>query len=127
MDNADAVRFTLLGGGTPLDEDELNRLYSYPAELTRCVVRGNVIASLDGAATTDGTSGRLGGVGDRWLFAVQRELADVIVVGAGTTRTENYGGARLTVAQRTALRSRLALLLGRRRYRYANDPVDMED
>jgi hypothetical protein len=34
---------------------------------------------------------------------------------------------RLTVAQRDVLRSRLALLLGRRRYRYANDPVDLED
>jgi 5-amino-6-(5-phosphoribosylamino)uracil reductase len=100
MENADAVRFTLLGGGTPVDEDELYRLYSYPAELTRCVLRGNVIASLDGAATNDGISGGLGGAGDRWLFALQRELADVIVVGAGTARTENYGGARLSVAQR---------------------------
>jgi hypothetical protein len=42
MENADAVRFTLLGGGTPVDEDELYRLYSYPAELTRCVLRGNM-------------------------------------------------------------------------------------
>jgi 5-amino-6-(5-phosphoribosylamino)uracil reductase len=100
------VRFTLLGGGPPVDEEELYRLYSYPGELTRCVVRGNVIASLDGAATTDGTSGGLGGAGDRWLFAVQRELADVIVVGAGTARTENYGGARMSVAQRRRRQAR---------------------
>lgn len=94
------VRFTPLGGGPPVDEDELYRLYSYPAEMTRCVVRGNAIASLDGAATTAGTSGGLGGAGDRCLFAIQRELADVIVVGAGTARAENYGGARMSVAQR---------------------------
>lgn len=106
MDDAEAVRFTLLGGGTPVGENELYRLYSYPAELTRCVVRGNAIASLDGAATTDGTSGGLGGAGDRWLFAVLRELADVIVVGAGTARTENYGGARMSVAQRRRRQAR---------------------
>lgn len=100
------VRFTPLGGGPPIDEDELYRLYSYPAEMTRCVVRGNAIASLDGAATTAGTSGGLGGAGDRWLFAVQRELADVIVVGAGTARAESYGGARMSVAQRIRRQTR---------------------
>jgi hypothetical protein len=34
---------------------------------------------------------------------------------------------RLTAAQRTALRSRLSALLGRRRYRYVADPVDLGD
>ena len=33
----------------------------------------------------------------------------------------------LDTAQRTALRTRLAALLGRRRWRYATDPVDVED
>lgn len=93
------VEFRLLGGDTPVDDDELDRLYAYPA-VDRPVVRGNAIASLDGGATTDGTSGGLGGAGDRRLFALQRELADVIVVGAGTARAENYGGARMTAAQR---------------------------
>ncbi len=83
-----------------LDDDELYRLYSYPADPPRCVVRANMIASLDGGASSDGTSGGLGGPGDRRLFALQRELADVIVVGAGTARTENYGGARMTAAGR---------------------------
>jgi riboflavin biosynthesis pyrimidine reductase len=98
------VRLTLLGG-SPVDahlgEDEVGRFYAYPGELHRCLVRGNAIASLDGAATTGGTSGGLGGAGDRWLFAVQRELSDVIVVGAGTARAENYGGARMSVVQRS--------------------------
>lgn len=34
---------------------------------------------------------------------------------------------RLTVAQRTALRTRLARLLGRRRYRYLTESTDLED
>ncbi len=94
------VRFSLLGGDTPVGDDDLDRLYAYPAAVGRCVVRGNMIASLDGGATMGGTSGGMGGAGDRQLFALQRELADVIVVGAGTARAENYGGARMTAAQR---------------------------
>lgn len=106
MQDSDAPRFTLLGGGSAVDEDELAALYAYPETLPRPWVRGNAIASLDGAATTSGTSGGLGGAGDRWLFALQRESADVIVVGAGTARAENYGGARMSVAQRRRRRSR---------------------
>lgn len=106
MEHADAVRFSLLGGGAAVDDDELYRLYAYPTGVRRCVVRANAIASLDGGATTGGTSGGLGGAGDRHLFAVQRELADVIVVGAGTARAENYGGARMSVAQRQRRRAR---------------------
>jgi riboflavin biosynthesis pyrimidine reductase len=96
----ETARFSLLADDTPVGDDVLDRLYGYPAAPERCVVRGNMIASLDGAATTDGTSGGLGGAGDRRLFALQREMADVIVVGAGTARAENYGGARMTAAQR---------------------------
>ena len=96
---ADEPRFALLGDGSPLDDDRLYQLHAYP-EVSGWTVRGNAIASLDGGATTGGTSGGLGGSGDRRLFAVQRELADVIVVGAGTARAENYGGARMSAGQR---------------------------
>ncbi len=99
-EGADAVRFTLIGGAESVDDAAVLELYRYPDGLDRPLVRGNAIASLDGGATTGGTSGGLGGPGDRLLFAVQRELADVIVVGAGTARAENYGGVRLSVAQR---------------------------
>ena len=99
MPDTDAMPFMLLGDGAPVDDERLYQLYAYP-ESDQSVVRGNAIASLDGGATTGGTSGGLGGSGDRRLFAVQRELADVIVVGAGTARAENYGGARMTAPQR---------------------------
>ncbi|MGI9124205.1 MAG: pyrimidine reductase family protein, partial [Mycobacterium sp.] len=101
-----STQFSALGGDEAIDADDLHRLYEYPDALTRPLVRGNAIASLDGAATTAGTSGGLGGPGDRRLFGVQREMADVIVVGAGTVRAENYGGARLSVAQRQRRRTR---------------------
>lgn len=98
-DGPDGTYFTLQGPAGPVDDDGLYALYAYPADGAPRV-RGNMIASLDGGATTDGRSGGLGGAGDRRLFNVLRELADVIVVGAGTARSENYSGAQMTVAQR---------------------------
>lgn len=99
-DDPNGTQFTLLGEREPVDDDRLCELYAYPSGLSRCRLRGNAIISLDGGATTDGTSGGLGGPGDRRLFGVLRELADVIVVGAGTARAENYAGLQMTVTQR---------------------------
>lgn len=53
-------------------------------------VLGNMIASLDGAISLEGTSGGLGGPADKAVFAAIRAVADVIVVGAGTAIAENY-------------------------------------
>lgn len=92
------MRFTLLDGGPAVRGiDGLTELYGYP---DRPTLRANMIASIDGAATTGGLSGGLGGPGDRHVFAALRELADVIVVGAGTARAEHYGVADMTVAGR---------------------------
>jgi len=99
-DDADGTPFQRLGELGPLDDDGLRTLYAFPADLSGVWVRGNAISSVDGGATTDGTSGGLGSFGDRRLFQVLRELADVIVVGAGTVRAENYAGAQMTVRQR---------------------------
>ena len=94
------TRFTLLGSVHEVDVGELARLYQYPGELSRSFVRANMIASLDGAATVDGRAGGLAGRGDRALFKIMREVADVVLVGAGTVRAENYSGAQLSVAAR---------------------------
>ena len=74
----------------------LARLYEHPAggPSGRPWVRANMVASADGAATADGRSGGLGGQADRDLFQLLRSLADVILVGAGTARTEGYKPAR---------------------------------
>lgn len=58
-------------------------------------VRMNFITSLDGAVTVDGTSGALGDASDRAAMQAIRTLADVIVVGAGTVRSEGYGGVKV--------------------------------
>jgi riboflavin biosynthesis pyrimidine reductase len=82
--------------GTPAAASLLAGLYAYPpgASARQPWVRANMIASADGAASLDGKSGGLGGPADRLLFGVQRALADVILVGAGTARAESYGPAR---------------------------------
>lgn len=68
--------------------------YAYPDHLAAPLVRVNFVASTDGAVTVDGRSGGLGSAADRRVFGTLRELADVVLVGAGTVRAENYGGAR---------------------------------
>ncbi|OYL19451.1 hypothetical protein A5N45_13050, partial [Streptococcus pneumoniae] len=78
-----------------LTDGELPQLYDYPDDGTW--LRANFISSLDGGATVDGTSGAMAGPGDRFVFNLLRELADVIVVGVGTVRIEGYSGVRMGV------------------------------
>lgn len=94
------TQFTLLGPAQPIDDAALAGLYAHPDPGARAWVRANFIASIDGGATVAGRSGGLGGSGDRALFHLLRALADIILVGAGTVRTENYAGAHLSVAHR---------------------------
>jgi riboflavin biosynthesis pyrimidine reductase len=74
-------------------------MYSRDLQLPvgRPFLRVNMITTLDGATSFAGRSGGLGGPGDKLLFAVLRSLADVVLVGAGTARTERYGPVKLPV------------------------------
>ncbi|WP_406816214.1 pyrimidine reductase family protein [Mycobacterium sp. M23085] len=96
---------SLLGSVRGLDDSDLPQLYGYP-EHDGTWVRANFITSVDGGATTGGSSGAMGGPGDRFIFNLLRELADVIVVGAGTVRIEGYSGAQVGVAQRQRRQAR---------------------
>lgn len=70
---------------------DLEQLYAYPDDLERPWMRTDFVSTVDGAAwTRDGTSGDLGGSVDKAAFSMMRDLADVIVVGAGTARIEGY-------------------------------------
>jgi riboflavin biosynthesis pyrimidine reductase len=105
-DTAAGVQFTVLGPTDSIDDGRLSDFYAYPDDLQDCWVRGNMIASLDGAATADGKAGGLAGSGDRSLFTLMRNAADVILVGAATVRIENYSGAQVPLAQRHARQRR---------------------
>jgi len=82
------------GPDTTVDDAALAAHYAYPGELGAPYVRVNFVTSADGAVTVDGRSGGLGSAADRRVFGLLRELADVVLVGAGTVRTEDYRGAR---------------------------------
>lgn len=76
-----------------------------PLVAGRPAVRVNMIASVDGASSAGGLSGALGGPPDKAVFAALRCLADVVVVGAATMRTEGYGPVRLDRAARARRRT----------------------
>nr|WP_305095206.1 pyrimidine reductase family protein [Prescottella sp. R16] len=94
------------GRPVPLDDEDLRSLYGYPADLDRPWLRVNFVSSIDGAVTADGASAGLGTPADKRVFGILRSLADAVVVGAGTARTEDYGGARITGADRDLRRAR---------------------
>jgi len=65
-----------------------------------------MVASLDGSTVVDGRSSGLSSEADSEVLHALRELADVILVGAGTVRAEGYGppkkrGQRIGVVTRT--------------------------
>jgi 5-amino-6-(5-phosphoribosylamino)uracil reductase len=91
----------------PPDADVIE-LYDYPPDLRRPFVRANFVSSVDGAVTLDGRSGGLSDQADRETFALQRAMADVILVGAGTARTEGYRGVRMP-DEHAELRRKLGL------------------
>jgi len=78
-----------------LDDAALAAHYAWP-DTPRAApyVRVNFVASLDGAVTVDGRSGGLGNTADKTVFHLLRELAEVVLVGAGTARTEKYNGVQ---------------------------------
>ncbi|MTD53939.1 pyrimidine reductase family protein [Amycolatopsis pithecellobii] len=96
---------------TPLDDvsdDDLERIYGFPAGLDRPWVQVNFVSSADGAATIGDVSEGLSHPADKRIFLLSRDLADVVLVGAGTARSENYRGAR-TNPERQARRKKLGL------------------
>nr|WP_235916227.1 pyrimidine reductase family protein [Spelaeibacter cavernicola] len=95
MDNA-----TYLTDQADIGHTDLLGLYAYPADLAAPWIRVNFVSSIDGAVSVDGASGGLGTPSDKKVFGVLRELADVVLVGAGTVRAENYGGVRVDDATR---------------------------
>lgn len=73
---------------------ELLGIYAHPVS-SRPWVRTNFVSTVDGAVQdSTGVSGSFGGQADFRAFRVMRSLADVIVVGAGTTRAEGYEPVR---------------------------------
>ena len=85
------MRMILPSPGGELDLLGLAEAYAYPRERW---LRANFVTSADGAAYVDGLSGGLSSPADKQVFGILRVLADVVLVGAGTARAEEYKPAR---------------------------------
>jgi riboflavin biosynthesis pyrimidine reductase len=96
------VRQLLPVAADPVDPIEVYA--DIPRASGRPAVRLNMIASVDGATSVDGLSGKLGGAADRRVFLAMRSSADVILVAAGTVRAEGYGPAELPAETQDARR-----------------------
>jgi riboflavin biosynthesis pyrimidine reductase len=85
------MRMIVPEAGGELDDFELADAYAYPRERW---LRSNMVMSADGSASVAGKSGGLSSPGDMRVFGILRVLADVVLAGAGTVRTEEYKPAR---------------------------------
>ncbi|WP_329793633.1 dihydrofolate reductase family protein [Lentzea sp. DG1S-22] len=75
-----------------MTDTALESLYAYPRG--RTWVTANFVSSADGSVSVDGRSAGLGSPADKKIYLLGRELADVVLVGAGTVLAEGYRGAR---------------------------------
>jgi riboflavin biosynthesis pyrimidine reductase len=91
------VRQLLPDPAEDLTDDDLLAAYAVPPGDH---LRVNFVASADGAVTLNGVSGGLGTPGDHRIFQLLRDLADVILVAAGTARNEHYGYPNFGPARR---------------------------
>lgn len=77
------------GSPSAVDDAALVELYRAPSP-EWC--RSNFVSTLDGSAVgPDRLTGSINTPPDNRVFSLLRALADVVVVGAGTVRTEGYG------------------------------------
>ncbi len=92
--------------------DELAELYAHPVGTDgtgapRPWVRLNFVSTVDGSVTgAEGVSGDLGGAADHDAYTAMRNACDVVLVGAGTARDEEYG--RITAESVDTTRRRAA-------------------
>lgn len=87
----------------PVDAPALETLYdaARSPRPDRPHVLVNMVASVDGAFAVEGSSKALASPGDQWVFHLLRSLPDVILVGAGTARTEGYGPPMVDAQRQT--------------------------
>lgn len=80
--------------GSRLGAEALRDLYRPPRGRW---VRSNMVTTLDGSAVgADGRSGSVNTAPDHRVFALLRDHADAVLVGAGTVRDEGYTRVRPT-------------------------------
>ncbi|MER6872145.1 dihydrofolate reductase family protein, partial [Amycolatopsis sp. NPDC000673] len=79
-------------GNQDRTEADVEQLYVYPDVPKWLAV--NFVSSADGGITIDGRSGGLSTPADRIVYRLGNDLADVLLVGAGTALAEGFEGLR---------------------------------
>jgi riboflavin biosynthesis pyrimidine reductase len=80
-----------------LSDDDVRAAYAFPDRVPW--VRANMVSTLDGSMRgVEGGSRSISTPADQRVFSIAREAAEVILVGAGTIRAEDYRPSRKTVA-----------------------------
>lgn len=88
------ILMSATGQSGEVDDAALAQAYAAPPAADGLWVRVNMVSSLDGSAQgSDGVTDGINNAADKRVYDALRSYADVIVVGAGTARTENYGPA----------------------------------
>ncbi|MBD3783523.1 MAG: dihydrofolate reductase family protein [Micrococcales bacterium] len=94
--------------GARVGAGELAELYAPPRGRW---VRSNMVTTLDGSAVgADGRSGSVNTPADHRVFALLRDHADAVLVGAGTVRDEGYTRVRPT--RRSPVAAALVVVTG---------------
>lgn len=91
----------------PVDDVDVHAHYA-AGWLDRGGMRANFVTSTDGAAQANGLSRGLQTRGDNIVFAALRDLADVVLAGAGTVVAEGYSAVTIS-ARRKAVRREYGL------------------
>ncbi|MEQ3551310.1 dihydrofolate reductase family protein [Pseudonocardia nematodicida] len=76
----------------PLSDADLETLYAYPDPGTAPYVAVNFVSSADGAVEVEGRSAGLSTAPDRTVLRLGTDLADVVLVAAGTATAEGFTG-----------------------------------
>lgn len=98
-DRSDGVRLRRLvpQGPDVHVEVDVQEAYERPAGVPW--LRANMVTSADGAVTgPDERSAAISSPADKLVFGALRRLSDVVLVGAGTARSEGYRPARVPIA-----------------------------
>jgi riboflavin biosynthesis pyrimidine reductase len=89
----------------PTAADDVDVHFFYAADwLEPGGLRVNFVASVDGAAQAGGKSAGLQTGGDNTVFAALRDLADVVLAGAGTVTIEGYRAITVSDRRKTIRR-----------------------
>jgi riboflavin biosynthesis pyrimidine reductase len=88
---------------SPVDDVDVHSFYAADWVETGGL-RVNFVSSVDGAAHAAGKSAGLQTPGDNRIFAALRDLADVVVAGAGTVTAERYRPIAVTDPRRAVRR-----------------------